>query len=786
MLNFNRRHAALLWALMASVLAIYLLNLTLGSGFNIQTNILRLLPADQDEPLSDAAFDAFSERNMRQLLFLVKGDNPTVARTGADELAAALAGSPHIDKVMLEVDASRQEATAEFVYDYRHQLLHESDATLLSEGQYADFAEMALAQFFSPVSSGLAALATTDPFLLSYRFSRAGSDELLTGMSLQDGYLQAEQAGNVYVLLTATLAQSPFDLQLQADVGSRLEALEAQWADSGQATELLRLGAMFYADYAFQTARSEVTLIGGSSILLVVALVTLAFFSLRPIVLVVLALGFGIGCGFSVARALFGEIHTLTIVFGASLIGVAVDYAFHYLAENEQSAQGRRLGVILPAISMGLISSCIGYAALATTPFPGLQQMAVFCIAGLCGAWLTVVLLFPIFTVSCGCSPWLLKLCDRLLGFSTGTAARAVLYVALCIPFLSVLMLMGRVAEDDIRHFQATDTGLQQQESGISQILSTPGSNQFYLATGPSVEALLKNLQVADTALEQMRSDGLIEDYLGLSSWLPGADQQNDNYMLYRRLYDSSALGMLVTAGLIDESEADAIRQSFDAERGRALTVDAWLQSPLGEQYADLWLGELAGLHAAMIPLYGITDPGALKDVNEDIIFVDRVATINEMINDYRSRVSMLLMLAATGIYVLLALRYGFRRAALAITAPLVAVSVALVGLQLSGEDINLFNTLALFLVLGVGVDYGVFFAEAAQAKAHTMAAILLSALTTMFSFGFLALSQTPVIHSFGLTMLLGIGTTLLLSPVTGQLLSVKGSHVTYMRKAHD
>ena len=46
------------------------------------------------------------------------------------------------------------------------------------------------------------------------------------------------------------------------------------------------------------------------------------------------------------------------------------------------------------------------------------------------------------------------------------------------------------------------------------------------------------------------------------------------------------------------------------------------------------------------------------------------------------------------------------------------------------------------------------------------MFAITLSALTTMLSFGLLSLSSTYAVHSFGLTVLIGIACAYLLCPL--------------------
>jgi predicted exporter len=70
-------------------------------------------------------------------------------------------------------------------------------------------------------------------------------------------------------------------------------------------------------------------------------------------------------------------------------------------------------------------------------------------------------------------------------------------------------------------------------------------------------------------------------------------------------------------------------------------------------------------------------------------------------------------------------------------------------------------------LILGIGVDYAIFFAESeSDQRPVTMLGVWLAALTSLLSFGLLALSQVPAMTQIGLTMIIGILVSLLLSPL--------------------
>jgi predicted exporter len=86
--------------------------------------------------------------------------------------------------------------------------------------------------------------------------------------------------------------------------------------------------------------------------------------------------------------------------------------------------------------------------------------------------------------------------------------------------------------------------------------------------------------------------------------------------------------------------------------------------------------------------------------------------------------------------------------------------------LGISGQALQLFHLLALMLLLGIGVDYGIFMQEPdSQKDGAAWLAVGVSALSTLLSFGLLALSQTPALRAFGLILAIGIGAVTLLVP---------------------
>jgi predicted exporter len=140
-----------------------------------------------------------------------------------------------------------------------------------------------------------------------------------------------------------------------------------------------------------------------------------------------------------------------------------------------------------------------------------------------------------------------------------------------------------------------------------------------------------------------------------------------------------------------------------------------------------------------------------------------------------------LLLAGFLAVGVALAVRYR-AQAWRALVPTILATALTLAALALLGEPLQLFTVLALLILLGMGIDYGIFLLEHPDDGASWLA-VCLGAASTLLAFGLLALSATPALHVFGLTLLLGIGSVWALSPFfrpTAAAMHVAGASIPH------
>ena len=742
----------------------------LNTGFNLQTNILKLLPKTEVDPFAEKAFAKFSDNNFKQIILAVSSEHKSSAISGADWLTQQLNQKQLVTSFNSSLTKAEQEELGQLIFKHRFYLASRKDQSLLESQGKEPFVDDTLQLLYSPLSSQLVSLIPHDPLLLSYRYLQymIGQSSNQKQTEFTDNYFIFNNTvnNNPYstVLINTTLKNSPFDNQAQTTLSSVIQQFNHEFPQ----LTLEKTGAIFYAHHAAASAKEEISTIGLGSLIAVILLLIVAFRSAIPLLLTLTSLGFGIFLAFTMVHLTFGSIHILTLVFGSSLVGVAVDYAFHYFASaNRHTAP---LKHILGAITLGLISSVIGYAALFTAPFPGLQQMAVFCATGLIGAFLTVTLLFDRVPYQVNTPNWLITLFQKHQSFSQKLSHSYIIIALMALPVIaSVFLLNTNHDNDNIRQLQSIPPSLAEEEANIKELVAAPATNQFYVVRADTPEQLLSKLEAIEPTLQQLSQNSAIDSFTHIGHFIPSPQRQQQVYQILEKQLSSASFPQLEATGLLTSEDKAQLQQDFREQT--PLTIDTWLNSPLGQRFSYLWLGSIDKQWATIVTLNNIQNIPALEQLasnNPDLYFINKVDKVSSLFSNYRHLAMIMLIIAVFVIFILLILKYQFITASYIVLGPIIAASLTIIINILVNNSFNLFSTLALFLVFGIGIDYGLFYAEAKKRSNYINLAIALSAMTTFLSFGLLSLSATPAIHAFGLTMLTGILTVFVLSPILG------------------
>lgn len=731
----------------------------------IDTDVLALLPLNEQAPDVARATQQLSEQLSRQVVVLLGTAQWADSRKAAQVFRQSLAQQQlaPLREEPLAQQTSMQSAL-DFYQPWRQALLTPQQRERLQNTQHEALVQQALQDLYQPGMQVRLTDWVSDPLGLWTQWwaARAAQSQARP----RDGELWVSAQERQWVLLQYGLSGSAFRLSgepiLQDAMQAALAQVRQQWPDA----QMLLAGVPLHAEAAATQAHGEINTIGWCSLAGVLLLAWLAFRSVRPVALVGLSLLVGTAVALSVTALFFDQVHLLTLVFGASLVGVAEDYGIHYFAARQgepDRTPHALMRALQPALWLALGTSVIAYVALGAAAFPGLRQMALFSVVGLAAAMLTVVCWFP----------WLdrgqvpqsriahrigqtLNVWPRWRAASWGSAL-------LCALMAAGIWLVGGVnIQDDVRQLQNGNPSLIAQQRQVGEMLGLPSPAQFYLVKGSDAQQVLQREEALKARLDALVPQHQLAGYTAVSDWVPSAQRQAQD------------------AALVRSVQADVL-QGINAQLGEAfvpppvkatasLDVQDWLAQPIAAAARPLWLGTYDGATRSMLMLRGVQGQAALPALAaaaeglEGVTWVDKPAEISGLLQRYRISMTELLVLGHALVLGALWLRFG--RKAWRAWVPTVLASLAVVAVvAVWGQPWQLFNVLALMLLLGVGIDYGIFLQEH-EDDPHAWLAVVIGAGSTWLSFGLLGLSSTPALRAFGVTLMLGLPLVLVLAPL--------------------
>lgn len=773
------RITSFLWTAGVCALSAWLI-LSAPSGAIINADLMALLPTAERDPIVHAATANVTKRFERRVAMLVGADDFETAKAAAGHVAEQLIGTGQFHSLHTNQHEDLARRAISFYLPLRFYLLTDGARAQLRDGKAASFERGVLRQYFNPQSTVSSGLIEKDPLLLLPRFLQQRAAHAASGPQIKDGYVTIRSGGKIYILLLGELAGSPFSLSLQRKLMPLISDMRSRLPDKFPGAAFLMAGALPHAAAGTKSALDETSTVGVGSIIGIIVLLFAIFRSVRPMVLAVLSIGLGCLAGFAACILVFGEVHLLTFVFGASLVGISVDYSLHYFCERFRFAADwspqSALRHIMPGITLGLITSVIGFAGLFFAPFPGMQGMAVFSSVGLCIAYGTVVICYPQYTRNLA-RPGIQRPLEWMRAYGMAWQRRFDWRAWSTIAILIVLAVMGSLrltASDDIRLLQTPDADVMAEEKRVQKLMGQSPASQFFLVEGRDDADFLERSEALNDQLRTLRENRQLGDIITISDFIPSPRRQAENHLLLTPLILGVGNGLERVANRVGLPEAtrDAYVNAFKAAKhAPPATLAQWLTDPVSEPYRHLWLGRTARGVIGVVGLRGVIDLNALQELAKGqpkLHFIDPAGEVSDLFREYRRQTIWLTLISYGAVLLLLLVRYGLIGGLLVMASPAIAAIASLGVLGWLGEPINLFNVMGLLLVLGIGIDYALFFRETGAGNPSTLLAIALSSITTLLAFGLLALSVTTAIHSFGLTILIGISVAFLLSPMAG------------------
>jgi predicted exporter len=747
---------------------------------HVTTDITHFLPAGTAPGQAQLSRALARSELTKTVVLTVGGADAEQALEAADDLAQRLKESSHVAWVRHGLDESLRQAVYELYYPRRFHFFterpdEELPDLLTSEGLTSAFAE--LKNQLRLVGSPARALAPGDPL---QGFSRRLQDleQAQEGeLELRRGQFLTKEGQRAVVLLgsKASAFDTEAQRQLQAAIDGAFQAINQN--EGGQLT-IAQSGAGRFAIASEQSIKSDITritVLSGVGLLLVFLVL---FRSARALALLALPLLSGVLGALAITLLIFGRIHGLTLAFGATLIGVCIDFAVHFQTHHAlvPATGGPRetLRHIWPALLLGALTTVAGLSGLAWTSLPGIREIAFFSSTGVLLALVATRVFLPPLAPQAGASRAVTAVARGMSRLLAAMAQRRRLVTVLpAMAFLLCVVVLPMLRwRDDIKAFQNMDVQLLAEQEEVQRQVGQMEAGRIVVARGDNEEEALQRNDEAFLVLKQAQADGLVTAFRSLHPllWSARLQQQNMQYFVTLAQNWTPFEKARQTEGFRPDAFAPFVTD-LQGSPPEPLRWEDLAASPLAD-VARPFRAALGRQVAFVTFLRGVEEPEELANRLaglEGVTYFDQFAFLNGAYQQCRTRTFQLMFLGLALVGLMVLVRYRrWRLAAAAFLPALLAAATTLALVTAFGTEVNLLHLIGLLLVLSMGVDYGVFMVESRQNNhelAATAVAILVACLSTTCAFGLLGLSSNPALHALGLTTGLGVFLSLLLAP---------------------
>ena len=580
----------------------------------------------------------------------------------------------------------------------------------------------------------------------------------------------ASQDGKRALLLAFTRAAGS-DTEAQAQAVGSIRSVFAALPGRATDTRLVMSGAGVSSVASRNTIQDEVGRLAGASFVLVVCLLLLVYRSPTLLLLGLLPVLSGVAAGIAAVSLGFGQVHGLTLGFGTTLIGEAVDYSIYFFIQRSAAAVP---GNFWRTIWLGVLTSIAGFAALLCSSFPGLAQLGLYSISGLVAAVLVTRFVLPVLT------PQQLTLRDlsrvaSALDRGIGHAAVLrwpVLALALA-ACATVLLHSGGVWNRQLSGLNPIPKAERQVDEELRHDLGGTDTRYIMALTAANQEAALQLAEHAGKVLQGLVQTRVLGGFSSPATVLPSAALQRARQAA---LPDAEPARMRLHQALqglpIRAERLDAFLDDLQSARRHPVLLRKDLNGTSAALMVDSMLVPRANDFLVLMPLRPLNqgpqaDTMALDVVHaalraqglNDAVVIDMLEESSQLFDGYRREALLLSGMGCLFILLLLLLwlRSGVRT--LRVAAPLAcAVLCVTAALLLGGTQLTILHLVGLLLLVAVGSNYALFFDRGAQTghasyRQQTQISLVVANLTSVGSFGLLGLSNVPVLAAIGSTV---------------------------------
>lgn len=606
-------------------------------------------------------------------------------------------------------------STTKDLIPYKNNLLSAQHKKLLQQNKSRQIANAAIKQVEESMMPPLVSIGD-DPFMLL-------SDYIMninmgnSTWTLHNGLLWQNRDGINYFMI-------PVDVNANNATRSAKQINILKQELQKQNSEQIKIhisGVPLHTAFMVQRSQLQLGILSFLAVFMALLFNYLLFKKLFTLIPVITSLSVGFLCGTIALFLCFNAPHILTFVFGTTLIGLGIDYAFHFMT----AATLKNKKQIFTNMRQSFLTTIVCFLPLLFSQITLLQQISTFTITGLTTIYVGLNLFMP--------DKLNLKIKPIKNNIYLSRKTRVIVLSVITVAIIATLPFAK--IENNMNQLYRPNAQIAEQDA-FFQKLNNSKDSALLLVRGKDINQVLETEEDIKTTI----------NFFSLSSVIPSIKTQSENQGLVKQLYSE---------------QSKYLKQKLELRKLPTFVENDFITiNDIKSEFLTNWINKMIIYDDGYV--YSAAQiPTNTEINNENAIAVSPSQILTNNIQKYSNETYRLLLICGLCLIALLSVFYK-KRAIVYLIPSILAILLSVSILTWFNQPITFFHMLSFFIVIGLGLDYTIFNINADNNK--EIRPVLFSFLTSFVGFGMLAFTSFFLIKSMGITLGLGLALSYLIS----------------------
>jgi len=789
--RFFKEHKALYYI---CLIGSFLLFVGIGSQVEYEEDISKLLPSNTIGTSEQLVFDNLKVKDKIFILFRAKKDSAVDTERLIESCNAFSEGLQSNDKdsvinnILYTLDESLLYNGIEYLFENIPSFLLEKDYEVLDSAFVDNNIDAAMQENIESLQSAdgeyTAQLIQYDPVGLRHSLkykAKEASNAFGGNYKVIDGHFFTPDSTVCIAFLTPNFKafDSKTGIHLTEIIENQIDSVSLSYPD----VNILFHGAPITSVFNSRQIKSDLAITLGLSILLVSILISLCFKNRSTLPLLLSPVIYGAFFALGIMYLIQGTMSLMALGIGAIVLGVALSYCLHilthykYVTDPETVIKEQTKPVIL-----GSLTTIGAFMGLLFTESALLRDFGLFASLAMVGTTIFCLIFLPHFLNpennkrSEKAFNVLEKINSYPLDKHKWLVFSIIILSAICIYFSKDVSF-----DSDLKNIGYHNPNVLLSSKILSEKCAGGNYTGYFAVTSKNLDSALVYNKVLDERLSQLKDSGVIKAFALTSALLLDSKTQQNRIDAWNKYWSDDKKAdvkkRILASGRkygFEDETFEPFFQIIDKDYSPSSLLDAGI---LPEGLMSNWIEYTDSTYMVFTPVQ--IAPENRRSASEEIVKTPHTVVIDpffyteDMVQVLKNDFNTVLLISTLFVFIVLVI--SFKSIIIGVIAfiPMFLSMYIVTGIMGMAElQFNLINIIVSAFIFGVGVDYSIFVMDGLLAMesgkrdllTYHKTAIFLSAVVLIISIASLIFATHPAISSIGLSTLIGMSATLLIT----------------------